>query len=106
MKSITKLAVAAIVAVMASLGASAQQLRISDVVFTQDGMMRVSLTSPCGSDYSILATSTLQASTTINIQIDNGTTQVLLPIPAGVSGPFVVSLLNGDTVVDSRQIIQ
>lgn len=80
-------------------------VRISDVTMS-DGSIRVSLTAPACSGYRILVNSTLQPALNRLLLVDSGATEVVFAAPEVIGSPFVVTLLEGETVVDSKQIMQ
>lgn len=81
-------------------------ITISDAFFMQDGNIQVTLTSPVSDNYSILVTNALRPTVHELVQIAKGGTKADVSIPQGVNGPFIISLLNGDIVLDSRQIMK
>lgn len=81
-------------------------VRISDVTYTQHGSIKVTLTAPSMENFSVTATSALHPATSTQVQLTNGNTEVVVPVPTGAIGPLVITLLRGDLVLDSRQIVK
>ena len=79
---------------------------VSHIGFTNNGNVEVTLTKPASQNLSVQAVSTLTGNVVATGQIVAGNVSLQLPASVWANGTYLVSVINGSTIIRTVQLMK